>query len=86
MRSLVLAALLAIPSTLSAQRLFDDERTPPDTTPGRGLLKLGFNNNGISFGNSARWNGLRGVHVGLLNRARNNKPPFRWLPIVNMHL
>lgn len=28
---------------------------------------------------------LRGVQLGLLNRAGNNPPPFRWLPILNLH-
>ena len=41
---------------------------------------------GLSIGiyNSARV--LKGVQIGVLNRARNNKPPFRWLPILNVHL
>jgi hypothetical protein len=60
MRPLLLAALLAIPTGVSTQAQFeDDSRFPADTTPGRGLLNLGFNHTGISFGNSARWNGLR---------------------------
>jgi hypothetical protein len=29
---------------------------------------------------------LHGVQLGVLNRAKNNRPPFRWLPIVNAHL
>jgi hypothetical protein len=29
---------------------------------------------------------LRGVQIGLLNRADNNPAPFRWLPLVNAHL
>lgn len=29
---------------------------------------------------------LRGVQIGLLNHAANNPPPFRWLPILNLHL
>ena len=29
---------------------------------------------------------LHGIQIGVLNRARNNRPPFRWLPVVNAHL
>ncbi|NBB86907.1 MAG: hypothetical protein GVY12_11925, partial [Bacteroidetes bacterium] len=29
---------------------------------------------------------LRGVQLGLLNIAQNNRPPFRVLPLVNMNL
>lgn len=29
---------------------------------------------------------LRGVQLGLLNRARNNEPPFELLPLLNLHL
>jgi len=25
------------------------------------------------------------VQIGLLNRARNNPPPFRLLPLINVH-
>lgn len=28
---------------------------------------------------------LHGVQIGLLNRAGNNRPPFRWLPFFNAH-
>lgn len=40
---------------------------------------------GVSIGvyNSARE--LHGVQIGLLNRADNNRPPFRYLPLVNAH-
>lgn len=57
MRALSCVVLLAF----SALRLHaqDDRPTPPDTTPGRGLLNLGIHHTGISFGNSARWTGLR---------------------------
>jgi hypothetical protein len=29
---------------------------------------------------------LHGFQIGLLNHARNNKPPFRYLPLLNVHL
>ncbi|MGH7700801.1 MAG: LA_2272 family surface repeat-containing protein [Gemmatimonadales bacterium] len=40
---------------------------------------------GLAIGiyNSART--LKGLQIGLLNRADNNKPPFRYLPILNAH-
>jgi hypothetical protein len=28
---------------------------------------------------------LHGIQIGILNRAGNNKPPFRWLPVFNAH-
>ena len=40
---------------------------------------------GLSIGlyNSARE--LSGIQIGLLNRADNNPPPFRYLPFINVH-
>jgi len=29
---------------------------------------------------------LHGVQIGVLNRAKNNKAPFKILPLVNVHL
>jgi hypothetical protein len=52
--------ILAHPLALAAQeREPDDREAPADTTPGHGLLNLGIHGTGISFGNSARWTGLR---------------------------
>lgn len=28
---------------------------------------------------------LQGVQIGLPNRARNNPPPFEFLPLLNLH-
>jgi hypothetical protein len=41
---------------------------------------------GLAIGIYNRAEELHGVQIGLLNRADNNKPPFRWLPIVNLNL
>jgi hypothetical protein len=56
----------------------------------RGIGIAGYNEvrgvqTGITIGlyNSARV--LNGVQIGLLNRAQNNRPPFRWLPLLNAH-
>jgi hypothetical protein len=40
---------------------------------------------GLTIGiyNTARE--LHGLQIGLLNHAENNRPPFRWLPIINAH-
>ncbi len=38
----------------------------------------------IGVYNSARV--LKGIQLGLLNRALNNKAPFKVLPLVNLHL
>ncbi|HVH69209.1 MAG TPA: hypothetical protein VM716_15175 [Gemmatimonadales bacterium] len=38
----------------------------------------------IGIYNSA--DALRGVQIGVINRAKNNKAPFKILPIVNVHL
>jgi hypothetical protein len=61
------------------------------TTDARGVTIAAYNQirgtqHGLAIGvfNSARE--LHGVQIGLLNRAKNNKPPFRWVPIVNAHL
>lgn len=58
------------------------------TTRLRGLSVAGYNEvNGVQVGvtvgifNTA--DELRGLQVGLLNRAKNNRSPFRWLPLVN---
>src|ERR1041385_8510417 len=52
--------ILAHPLALAAQEPEPDDReTTADTTPGHGLLNLGIHGTGISFGNSARWTGLR---------------------------
>ena len=55
-----------------------------------GISVAGYNHvrreqRGLTIGlyNDARR--LRGVQVGLLNRARNNPPGRRYLPIVNWH-
>jgi hypothetical protein len=29
---------------------------------------------------------LHGVQIGVVNRAKNNKAPFRILPVLNVHL
>jgi len=29
---------------------------------------------------------LNGVQVGILNRAKNNRAPFKILPVLNVHL
>jgi hypothetical protein len=50
----------------------------------------GYNNvrgvqHGLTIGVFNSADELHGVQIGLLNRAKNNRPPFRWLPIVNLH-
>jgi hypothetical protein len=57
----------------------------------RGLGIAGYNDvRGVQVGvtigvyNSAEI--LNGIQIGVLNRAKNNRPPFRWLPILNVHL
>jgi hypothetical protein len=56
----------------------------------RGFSLAGYNEvrgvqAGVTVGiyNSAEV--LNGVQIGLLNRAKNNAPPFRWLPLINAH-
>lgn len=51
-----------------------------------GALRLGIGQTGLAIGiyNSAEV--LKGVLIGLLNRAKNNRPPFRWLPLLNVSL
>ena len=41
---------------------------------------------GLSIGVLNRARRLNGVQIGLLNYCRNNPPPFRLLPIINIHL
>lgn len=60
------------------------------TTDLRGLSIAGYNEvKGVQLGvtigvyNSAEV--LNGVQIGLLNRAKNNAPSFRWLPLINAH-
>ncbi len=76
-RSLIAAAaLLAAPAAVAAQ-----DSTPPPTH-GHFHIGLTVHDYGVTIGNAPRTNGVR------LNfqDARNNKPPFRWLPILNVHL
>jgi len=40
---------------------------------------------GLSIGLFNTADELKGVQIGLLNRARNNPPPFRLLPLINVH-
>lgn len=40
---------------------------------------------GITIGLFNRADELHGIQIGLLNRAGNNAPPFRWLPLINVH-
>lgn len=55
----------------------------------RGLSVAGYQRSGLQVGLSValvNWvDELRGVQVGLLNRAGNNPAPFRVLPFVNAH-
>jgi hypothetical protein len=47
-------------------------------------LRLNFRDIRLDRVNYA-WN-LHGVQIGLINHARNNRHPFRWLPILNVHV
>jgi len=40
---------------------------------------------GVTIGlyNSVRM--LKGIQIGIVNHAGNNRAPFRWLPILNAH-
>jgi hypothetical protein len=56
----------------------------------RGLSIAGYNEVrgvqvGVTIGVYNTADELHGVQLGLLNRAKNNAPPFRWLPIINAH-
>jgi hypothetical protein len=57
----------------------------------RGLTMAAYNQirgpqHGLAIGVFNSADELHGVQLGVLNRAKNNKPPFRWLPIANAHL
>ena len=57
----------------------------------RGVAIAAFNQirgeqHGLAIGVFNSADELHGMQIGLLNRARNNRPPFRWLPIFNAHL
>jgi hypothetical protein len=56
----------------------------------RGLSIAGYNEvrgvqTGITIGLYNTADQLNGVQIGLLNRANNNRPPFRLLPLFNAH-
>ena len=56
----------------------------------RGLSIAGYNEvrglqTGITIGLFNTADVLNGVQIGLLNRAKNNRPPFEWLPLFNAH-
>ncbi len=42
--------------------------------------------NGLAVGGLDDAQELHGVQIGLINGARNNKPPFRWVPILNLRV
>src|SRR5690606_23811751 len=55
-----------------------------------GLAIAGYNEvrgvqTGITIGIFNTAEVLNGIQIGLLNHAANNPPPFRWLPILNVH-
>ena len=41
---------------------------------------------GLAIGLFNQSEELHGVQIGVLNHAANNRAPFRWLPILNLHL
>jgi hypothetical protein len=61
------------------------------TAEARGVAIAAYNQirgpqHGLAIGVFNSADELHGVQIGVLNRAKNNKPPFRWLPIANAHL
>jgi hypothetical protein len=56
----------------------------------RGFSIAGYNEvrglqTGLTIGLYNSADELHGVQIGLLNRAKNNRAPFRWLPLLNAH-
>ncbi|MFO7588367.1 MAG: hypothetical protein R6X22_09865 [Gemmatimonadota bacterium] len=62
-----------------------------DASVVEGISVAGWNrtrsrHTGLAIGLFNQSEELHGVQIGLLNHAANNRPPFRWVPLVNLHL
>lgn len=57
-----------------------------NVTLGKPGENVGGSVNGLAIGLFNPSEELHGVPIGVLNHAANNPPPFRWVPILNLHL